>query len=108
MEEERLYGNPTLTLNDVADRLGITSKQVSGIINQGFSQNFNDFVNSYRVAAVKERFALGDQDQYTILSIALACGFNSKTTFNRVFKRVTARTPVQYLAQMSREKGSTS
>lgn len=108
MEEERLYENPTLTLNDFADRLGITSKQVSGIINQGFGQNFNDFVNSYRVAAVKERFALGDQDQYTILSIALACGFNSKTTFNRVFKRVTARTPVQYLAQMSREKGSTS
>ncbi len=108
MEEDRLYENPTLTLNDVADQLGITSKQVSGLINQGFQQNFNDFVNGYRVAAVQAKFAQGEQDQFTILSIALACGFNSKTTFNRVFKRVTARTPVQYLAEMSKGKGTTS
>ncbi len=108
MEAEQLYENPTLTLNDVAERLGITSKQVSGLINRGFGQNFNDFVNTYRVEAVKARFAQGDQEQLTILSIALACGFNSKTTFNRVFKRLTARTPVQYLVEMSREDGTTS
>ncbi len=108
MEEDRLYENPTLTLNDVADHLGITSKQVSGIINRGFAQNFNDFVNTYRVEAVKRKFARGEQNQFTILGIALACGFNSKTTFNRVFKRVTARTPVQYLAEMSRASGTTS
>jgi len=108
MEVERLYENPTLTLIDVADRLGITSKQVSGIINRGFEQNFNAFVNTYRVEAVKDRFELGDQDRFTILSIALACGFNSKTTFNRVFKRVTARTPVQYLADKSKGSSTTS
>lgn len=108
MEGDHLYKNPTLTLNDVADHLGITSKQVSGLINRGFAQNFNDFVNHYRVEAVKARFAEGDQDRFTILSIALACGFNSKTTFNRVFKRLTARTPVQYLAEMSKGTGTTS
>lgn len=108
METDRLYENPTLTLSDVAERLGITTKQVSAIINRGFGQNFNDFVNTYRVEAVKASFARGDQDQFTILSIALSCGFNSKSTFNRVFKRLTARTPVQYLAEMSKGRGTTS
>ncbi|MBC6995126.1 AraC family transcriptional regulator [Neolewinella lacunae] len=108
MEREKLYENPTLTLSDVAGRLGVTSKQVSGIINQGFRQNFNDFVNTYRVAAVRERFARGEHERFTILSIALACGFNSKTTFNRVFKQFMARTPVQYLADRSKGSSTTS
>ncbi|MEL7160066.1 MAG: AraC family transcriptional regulator [Bacteroidota bacterium] len=98
MIEERFYENPTLTLTNVAQALDMTSKQVSATINRGFGQNFNDFVNYYRTEAVKERFARGDHEQFTILSIALGCGFNSKTTFNRVFKRNTARTPVQYLS----------
>lgn len=112
MEDEKLYENPTLTLTDVAAALGVNRRQASGIINQGFAENFNDFVNRYRVEAVKDRFGRGEQDQFTILSIALACGFNSKTTFNRAFKKVTARTPVQYLSDKSRggdpKTGSTS
>lgn len=107
MEDERLYENPTLTLSDVAAKLNLTTKQVSGIINRGFEQNFNDFVNTYRVRAVKARFKKGDQLQFTILSIALACGFNSKTTFNRVFKRLTGLTPVQYLTQKKKSSSST-
>lgn len=99
MEADRLYENPTLTLTDVAQALGVNRRQVSTIINQEFGQNFNDFINSYRVAAVKEQFARGDHERFTILSIALGCGFNSKTTFNRVFKKHTARTPVQWLGE---------
>ncbi len=105
MEEEKLYENPTLTLTDLAATLGVNRRQASGIINQAFEENFNDFVNRYRVEAVKARFARGDQEQFTILSIALACGFNSKTTFNRAFKKHTARTPVQYLAEQSSAEG---
>lgn len=66
MEEKRFYENPTLTLTDVAVELGITSKQVSTIINRGFGQNFNDFVNQYRIEAVKERFARGDHERFTL------------------------------------------
>lgn len=99
MTEDKLYKNPTLTLTDLAKVLGVNRRQASTIINQEFEQNFNDFVNSYRVAAVKEQFARGDHKQFTILSIALGCGFNSKTTFNRVFKKHTARTPVQWLGE---------
>lgn len=99
MEVDKLYENPTLTLTDVAQVLGVNRRQVSTIINQEFEQNFNDFVNSYRVEAVKSQFIRGDHQQFTILSIALGCGFNSKTTFNRVFKKHTARTPMQWLGE---------
>lgn len=102
MQLEKLYENPSLTLTDVAQALGLNRRQVSGVINRGSGQNFNDFVNGYRVEAVKEQFAQGKHREFTILSIALGCGFNSKTTFNRVFKKHTARTPVQYLVEKSK------
>jgi AraC-like DNA-binding protein len=102
MEEQRLYENPTLTLTDLAGALGITTKQTSALVNQGFGMNFNDFVNHYRVEAVKERLARGEHEKFTLLGIALACGFNSKSTFNRVFKRDTSLTPGQYLAQLEK------
>jgi len=100
IKSEKIYQNPTLSLNDVANQLGITSKQVSQIINQGFEMNFNDFVNHYRVEAFKDQIASGEHKKFTLLSIALACGFNSKTTFNRVFKRNEGMTPLQYVEQM--------
>lgn len=102
--EEKMYENPTLTLRDVAERLGLTTRQVSGIINRGFGMNFNDFVNHHRVKAVLRRFERGDHEKFTILGIALACGFNAKTTFNRAFKRQMARTPVQYLSEKEQKQ----
>ncbi|MEZ5042084.1 MAG: AraC family transcriptional regulator [Saprospiraceae bacterium] len=106
MEKEQLYQNPTLTLSDVASTLGTTTKQVSSVINQGFGMNFNDFVNHYRVEAFKALLQRGEHQQYTILSIALACGFNSKTTFNRVFKRCTTLTPIQYVSQLKHNESN--
>ncbi|MEL6653869.1 MAG: AraC family transcriptional regulator, partial [Bacteroidota bacterium] len=100
MESDKIYQNPTLSLHNVASQLNITTKQVSQIINQGFEMNFNDFVNHYRVEAFKSQIAAGEQQKFTLLSIALGCGFNSKTTFNRVFKRNEGMTPLQYVAQL--------
>ncbi|MEM6343189.1 MAG: AraC family transcriptional regulator [Bacteroidota bacterium] len=99
IEEEKIYQNPTLSLHDVASKLAITTKQVSQIINQGFEMNFNDFVNHYRIKDFKAQIAAGEQQKFTLLSIALGCGFNSKTTFNRVFKRNEGMTPLQYVEQ---------
>lgn len=104
METEKWFESPTLTLTEMAERMQISTKQLSALINQGFGKNFNDFVNEYRVAAVGERLKAGEQQSYTLLSIALACGFNSKTTFNRVFKKFNGQTPRQYLVQLEEKR----
>ena len=104
MEKRHLYQNPLLSLTDVATELGVTTKVVSLLVNQGFEKNFNDFVNYYRVQAIKQRFSNGEHQQRTILSIALDCGFNSKTTFNRVFKKLTGQTPVRYISQLDQKQ----
>ncbi|MEM7657399.1 MAG: AraC family transcriptional regulator [Bacteroidota bacterium] len=100
IESEKGYAHPGLTLQDVAQRLQLTPKQVSALINQVFQMNFNDFVNQFRVAAIKERLEKGEHYQFTLLAIALDCGFNSKATFNRVFKKWTGKTPGQYVSQL--------
>jgi AraC-like DNA-binding protein len=97
MQTERLFENPNLTLTDVADKLKTNPKQVSQIVNQGFQLNFNDFVNQYRTEAILEKFQKGEQRQKTLLALALECGFNSKSTFNRAFKKSTGLSPQHYL-----------
>lgn len=93
METERPYLDPNLTLGELAKQLRTNTSVLSRVINQGFQQNFNDFINSYRVAAVEERLKRGDHETLTLLSIALDCGFNSKATFNRAFKKFTGQSP---------------
>jgi len=98
-EQKRLYTNPTLTLKDVASQLQTNRNIISGAINQAFQMNFNDFVNERRAEAVIEKLQRGEHAQNTLLGIALDCGFNSKTTFNRAFKKHTGTTPRQFIAK---------
>lgn len=100
MKDQSLYRIPTLTLEDLSRELNISKEQISTIINQGFGMNFNDYVNSYRIEEIKKRFKNGDASRFTILGIALDSGFNSKTTFNRAFKKYTGFTPIQYLKKL--------
>ncbi|MEM9305173.1 MAG: AraC family transcriptional regulator [Pseudomonadota bacterium] len=81
---------PRLSLGELAQRLGESEPHVSRAINQGAGVNFNRFVNEVRVEAAKERLALGAED---VLAAALDCGFNSKATFNRVFREIVGMTP---------------
>lgn len=99
MTRGKAYQNPTLTLLDVAQLMNMGPKRVSQIINQGFGMNFNDFVNLYRTQAVIDQIKSGNHTVYTLLGIAYECGFNSKSTFNRAFKKHTGFTPRAYLAQ---------
>ena len=99
MLREQAYLNPTLTLTDVAQGLDSTPKQVSALINQGLHMNFNDYVNGLRVAALIIRLENGEHEQLTLLGLALDCGFNSKSTFNRAFKKHQGITPKEYLSQ---------
>lgn len=97
MKIEKAYENPELTLTELAENLEITPKKLSQIVNQGFKMNFNDFVNFYRTEAVIEKFRAGEHDLQNLLVIAFDCGFNSKSTFNRAFKKQTSLTPKEYL-----------
>lgn len=97
---EKLYQNPELTLTEIAKKLESNSNIISRAINQGFAVNFNDFINNYRIEAVKEMLQNGKHKKSTLLGIAYDCGFNSKATFNRAFKKKTGQTPKEYLLKI--------
>jgi AraC-like DNA-binding protein len=97
MEIQKLYLNPTLTLSEFAKDLKLNPKIVSQQINTGLGKSFNDFVNEYRVEEVKRRLNSSDIHRFTILGIAYESGFNSKTTFNRIFKDFTGVAPRDFL-----------
>ena len=96
IEKEELFQNGKLLLKDVADRLGISNNYLSQIINQKTGKNFFRFINEYRVERAKQLLA-DKAGKYTILSIAYDCGFNSKSSFNTIFKEYTGKTPSEFL-----------
>ncbi|MDG2433820.1 helix-turn-helix transcriptional regulator [Flavobacterium sp.] len=99
--EHSMFINSELTLTDVAKKLNTNAAIISKTINQGFKMNFNDFINTYRIEAVKQAFAVGAHQKTTLLGIAFDCGFNSKATFNRAFKKNTGFSPKEYLKEYS-------
>ncbi|AWI26763.1 helix-turn-helix domain-containing protein [Flavobacterium pallidum] len=100
LKEEELYKNPELTLSDVAKRLSINISITSKVVNQGFGLNFNDLINQYRTEAVVKCLEQGLHKNTTLLGIAFDCGFNSKATFNRAFKKHTGKSPKDYIADL--------
>ncbi|MDC8004207.1 helix-turn-helix transcriptional regulator [Aureisphaera galaxeae] len=98
-EADDIHKNPNLTLSDVANLLNTNRNIISKAINQEFDMNFNDFVNKKRAEAVIKMLQEGAHTSNTLLGIALDCGFNSKTTFNRAFKKHTTLTPKQYISK---------
>lgn len=96
MMSEKAYLNADLTLNDLAKELSIPTNVLSRVINSGFGKNFNDFINEFRIEEVKKSLKDDSLKHLSLLGIAFDCGFNSKATFNRVFKKVTGYSPSQY------------
>lgn len=103
MTTEKAYEDPELTLLQAAKRFGASHTLLSKMINQGFGQNFNDFVNQYRVEAVKRSIEAGAHQSQTLLGIAFDCGFNSKATFNRAFKKATGMSPKEWVEKITKE-----
>jgi len=96
MAQHAPYTNPSLTIHELAAGLQMPPHLLSKVINEGFGKNFFDFVNSYRVEAFKQRMDDPRSRQFTLLSLAFEVGFNSKTAFNRAFKKQTDQTPREY------------
>ena len=100
MQDGKPYRDPELSLSQLAELLGLSRRQTSALINREFERNFNDFINGYRLQSVREALLRGEHHRHTLLAIALDAGFNSKSTFNRVFKREIGQTPRQFLASL--------
>lgn len=97
LSEKRLFEQPDLTLFDLARHLDTNITVLSRVVNRVFRRNFNDLVNQYRIDDFIERLERQEHKRHTLLSLAYDCGFNSKTTFNRAFRKVVGQTPQQYI-----------
>lgn len=96
MEEEKPYLNPELTLYDLSSQLNLSKNELTDLLNNHLGKNFFAFVNEFRLKAVIRKFENPDYSHYTIIAIAYDCGFNSKSTFNSIFKQYTGQTPSDY------------
>lgn len=96
LESTRLFTQPKINLELLANELDVSSNKLSSCIKKNTSNNFNDFINGYRVHLAKELLVDNDYKQYTITSIGLESGFNSKSSFYYTFKKYTGITPAAY------------
>lgn len=103
METQKPYLDPELDLTSLSELVGLNPKQVSHTINRSFSKNFYEYVNSYRVEAFKQLTRKSENRKLTLLGLAFECGFKSKSTFNDAFKKITGKTPSQYVSQQRKE-----
>lgn len=100
MATEKLFKEPELTLSDLANRLTIHPNYLSQVINEKEGVNFYDYVNSLRVEEFIKQIALPENKKYTLITVAYNAGFNSKSSFNRYFKKVTDQSPSEYLRKI--------
>ena len=101
MTTKKPYLNGKLTLSDLSEQLQLHPKLLSQVINENFGLNFFNFVNKFRVEEVKERITSGKYNHLTFLGVALDCGFNSKSSFNSIFKKLTGQTPQEFKAGLN-------
>lgn len=101
MNEERLYENPELSLNELANHLNVHPNNLSQVINTHEGKIFFDYINYHRVEAFKIMVKMPQNQKYTLLSLAYDCGFNSKTSFNRNFRKATGFAQSEYLKQLN-------
>ena len=99
MVREKIHLNPGLSRDEVAEKLGISGGYLSQLLNSKGQRSFSDYINSYRVEEVKKMMQNPDFERYSLLSIGLEAGFNSKSTFYTSFKKETGMTPSEYKKQ---------
>jgi AraC-like DNA-binding protein len=102
MDEKKPWLNGELTAGQLSQLVGVSVNHLSQILNKEQHQNFFDFINSYRVNEVIRKMGDTSNSHLTLLAIALDSGFNSKTSFNTVFKKVTHQTPSNYYKSLQR------
>ena len=96
MEVKKPYLDGNLSILDLANQTGVSRHHITEVLNEKYKRNFFTFINEYRVREVIRRFEDPRYNNFTILAIAFDSGFNSKTTFNSIFKSQTGLTPSEY------------
>ncbi|MEO9966660.1 MAG: helix-turn-helix domain-containing protein [Reichenbachiella sp.] len=101
MTTNKLFRNPKITLASLGAELGVSSARTTSILKDHFKMNYYDFINKYRVLDTIERIKAGDNEKFTIKTIADASGFRSKTTFTKAFKKETGMLPKEYIGTIN-------
>ncbi|WP_167606391.1 helix-turn-helix domain-containing protein [Maribellus sediminis] len=99
LEEEKPYLKPDLKMQDMVEATGLSYKRISEIFNTELEKSFFDMVNEYRLQTALRLIREGYHKKHTLPYLAEQAGFNSKTTFNRTFKKYTGQTPTEYIQQ---------
>lgn len=104
MEKEKLFLDPELTLEALAEKMVINRNMLSQLINQHIGLNFNDFINTYRINEAKRILAesLKKREFLKMWRIYVEAGFNSQSTYYRVFRKLVGCTPLTYKSRLSK------
>ena len=97
MDTEKPYRQSNITIQELAELISIPKHHLSQVINDRLGKNFYDFINQYRVAEAQLMLLNPKYRHLTNLAVAEEAGFNSKATFNAVFKKQTGQTPSEYV-----------
>lgn len=97
MKNEKPYTEPELKLIDLSDKLNTHPNYLSQVINEKEGVNFYEYINRLRIEEFKEMISRKENQQFTIIGLAFECGFNSKASFNRFFKKTTGLSPAEYI-----------
>lgn len=104
MDKEEPYLNKRFSKTQLAGMMRITEPQLSQLLKEHHGKGYTDYINYYRVAYFKKLIEKENFKDFTLLSIGIECGFNSKTSFYRVFKSFTGLTPSEYMEQLKQNK----
>lgn len=103
MKEEKLFKDAELTLGELSQKLNVHPNILSQVINSFLNKNFYDYINGLRVEEFIKLVQQPESKKYTLLSLSFECGFNSKTAFNRNFKKATGFSPTEYFSKSAIE-----
>lgn len=103
MEKEKLFTEPDLSLSMLSDKIKVHPNYLSQVINEKEGKTFFEYINALRIAEFQRLVALPSSRQFTIMGLAYDCGFNSKSSFNKNFRKVTGLSPSAYLQSIGME-----
>jgi PAS domain S-box-containing protein len=97
MQEGRYYLDPKLSLKSLSDTLKTNTKYLSQVVNLHYGDNLQVFINRYRIEDAKGKLLRDELSNLTLYGIAMQCGFKNKSTFYKVFKQMTGKTPQEFI-----------